>query len=405
MNNPYPLRRNYGISPSAAAGLIAALIFFIAANIFVVNRTHFGASFYSCWLSGRVLFAQGGDPYGADLFKQTVAEYPNDPNVSGFVEPIYAMLLILPLTFIDNFKAALVIWMLLMEAALVYSGFKLKAALQIDGKTFSGVTLAFLLIGGYYAVIAVLDGDIGIAAVMIFLMALDAIRTHDDEYAGILLAFASIKYGLTFLPTIWICIYCLSHRRGTVAGWMLMTLILLILLGMLFKTDWILAFLRAVVYYYKYLNPSYFAELIANWQPELGGRIGWGISGVLAFIMILEWILNAHSGIRAFEWTTAMTITISFLLGIPNIGKNLYALWIGLAYALDKCVLRWPLVGKRLRTGLTIIFTGLPWLVSLLSKEHWSNPINSLNIFLPFIVLGFLYWNRWWNIDSFVEPY
>ncbi|HRY20392.1 MAG TPA: hypothetical protein P5198_02675 [Flexilinea sp.] len=400
-----PLKRDYGISSRFILGILLLVLIAIGGNVYVVLHTDLGAGFYSYWLSSRVLFAQGENPYGSDIFEQIIRRFPEDRYLSGFTLPLYAVIPVFLFSFIDNFEIALIIWMTILEALLVGIGMKTISAFQIDRRTFTPLKIGTVMLLSYYSVVAVLDGDIGILAVFLLMMALDAIRSQEDEFAGILLAFATIKYSLTLLPIIWIFIWCLANRRTTVITWFFMILAFLILLSVLFMTNWITEFIRSVIYYYKYLNPLYFSRLIENWQPELGGRIGWAISGFLILIMIIEWIVNARGNVRAFEWVTALTITIGFLSGIPNIGKNLYMLWIPLAYAMDKINLRWTHNGKWISLVLVLSFLVIPWLNQRGQVLFWQNPIDVLNIIFPAVCLILLYWNRWWTIQSVIEPF
>lgn len=400
-----PLKRDYGISSRFIAGILLLVLIAVGGNVYVVLHTDLGASFYSYWLSSRVLFAQGENPYASNIFEQIIQRFPEDQYLSGFTLPLYAVIPIFLFSFIDNFEIALIIWMTILEALVVGIGMKTISAFQIDRRTFTPLKIGTVMLLSYYSVVAVLDGDIGILAVFLLMMALDAIRSQEDEFAGILLAFATIKYSLTLLPIIWIFIWCLANRRTTVITWFFMILAFLILLSVLFMTNWITEFIRSVIYYYKYLNPLYFSRLIENWQPELGGRIGWAISGFLILIMIIEWIVNARGNVRAFEWVTALTITIGFLSGIPNIGKNLYMLWIPLAYATDKINLRWTHNGKWISLVLILSFWVIPWLNQRGQVLFWQNPIDVLNIIFPAVCLILLYWNRWWTIQSVIEPF
>lgn len=400
-----PLKRDYGISSRFIAGILLLVLIAVGGNVYVVLHTDLGAGFYSYWLSSRVLFAQGENPYASNIFEQIIQRFPEDRYLSGFTLPLYAVIPIFLFSFIDNFEIALIIWMTILEALVVGIGMKTISAFQIDRRTFTPLKIGTVILLSYYSVVAVLDGDIGILAVFLLMMALDAIRSQEDEFAGILLAFATIKYSLTLLPIIWIFIWCFANRRTTVITWFFMILAFLILLSVLFMTNWITEFIRSVIYYYKYLNPLYFSRLIENWQPELGGRIGWAISGFLILIMIIEWIVNARGNVRAFEWVTALTITIGFLSGIPNIGKNLYMLWIPLAYATDKINLRWTHNGKWISLVLILSFWVIPWLNQRGQVLFWQNPIDVLNIIFPAVCLILLYWNRWWTIQSVIEPF
>ena len=79
-----PPKRTYGLSPSVVSVVILLTIVFAAVNVFLVSRTDYGASFYANWLAGRVLFAQGQNPYSAGIFENIVLRHTHDVRVSGF---------------------------------------------------------------------------------------------------------------------------------------------------------------------------------------------------------------------------------------------------------------------------------------------------------------------------------
>ena len=386
-------------------GIAAALILILPNVLFTIN-TEYGSSFYSYWLTGRVLFAQGQNPYGDELFEQAAARYPDDRNLSGFSLPLYAILPVLPFAFINNFKFALILWRFVSGAALIYGGFRLIRGFRLQNRLTPGIVCAALLLLNYYAVSALVDGDISLLAIAFFLIGLGALQEGEAELCGIMFAFSTIKCSLTLLPVLWVCLWTLSHRGGgIIAAWTGMVLALLFLIGMLLRTDWFMLYLRSIVYYLKYLNPTNLSRLLENWQPELGGRIGWAVSGVFIAILIIEWIINARKDVNALEWVLALTFCVGFLVGIPNIGKHLFVLWIPSLYAVDKMQLRWDKKG----VIYGIVFGGflflVPWLFQLFVYPDWKDPVNMLNIAGPLILTFLLYWNRWWIIDTFVEQY
>ena len=386
-------------------GIAAALILILPNVLFTIN-TEYGSSFYSYWLTGRVLFAQGQNPYGDELFEQTAARYPDDHNISGFSLPLYAILPVLPFAFINNFKLALILWRFVSGAALIYGGFRLLRGFRIQNRLTPGIVCAALLLLNYYAISALVDGDISLLAIAFFLIGLGALQEGEAELCGIMFAFSTIKCSLTLLPVIWVCLWALSHRGGgIIAAWTGMVLALLFLIGMLLRTDWFMLYLRSIVYYLKYMNPTNLSRLLENWQPELGGRIGWAISGVFIAILIIEWIINARKDINALEWVLALTLCVGFLVGIPNIGKHLFILWIPSLYAVDKMQLRWDKKGVIYRVVFGGLLFLLPWIFQLFVYPDWKDPVNMLNIAGPLILTFLLYWNRWWIIDTFVEQY
>ena len=404
--NASPLRKSFTFRPSMLLIGIAAALILILPNVLFTLNTEYGSSFYSYWLTGRVLFAQGQNPYGDELFEQTAARYPDDHNISGFSLPLYAILPVLPFAFINNFKVALILWRFVSGAALIYGGFRLIRGFRIQNRLTPGIVCAALLLLNYYAISALVDGDISLLAIAFFLIGLGALQEGEAELCGIMFAFSTIKCSLTLLPVLWVCLWALSHRGGgVIAAWTGMVLALLFLIGMLLRTDWFMLYLRSMVYYLKYLNPTNLSRLLENWQPELGGRIGWAVSGVFIAILIIEWIINARKDINALEWVLALTLCVGFLVGIPNIGKHLFVLWIPSLYAIDKMQLRWNKKGVIYGIVFGVLLFVLPWIIQLFVYPDWKDPVNMLNIAGPLILTFLLYWNRWWIIDTFVEKY
>ena len=122
-------------------------------------------------------------------------------------------------------------------------------------------------------------------------------------------------------------------------------------------------------------------------------------------VLLAEWGINLRKDNNALEWVTALTLCAGFLVGIPNIGKHLYILWIPAFYAADKMQLRWENRGRIYGAVLGALMLLLPWILQLTVFPDWSDPVNNLNILLPLILLFLLYWNRWWIIDTFIEQY
>ena len=404
--NASPLRKLFAFRPSVLfISITIAAVLIVPVVLFTLN-TDYGSSFYSYWLTGRVLFAQGQNPYADELFEQTQARYPEDHNISGFSLPLYAVLPVLPFAFINNFTIALILWRIILIIAMIYGGFRLVRGFRLQNSLTPGGACAAVLLLNYYGITALIDGEISILAISFFLIGMAAMQEGEAELCGIMFAFSTIKPSLTLLPVLWVCIWALSHRGGgIIAAWTAMVFALLFLIGMLLRTDWFLLYLRSIVYYVKYLNPTNLSRLLENWQPELGGRIGWAISGIFIAILIIEWIINARKDVNALEWVLALTISIGFLAGIPNMGKHLFILWIPTIYAIDKMRLRWERKGIIYGAVVSALSILVPWIFQLFIYPDWKNPVNMLNPFGPIFLIFILYWNRWWIIDTFIEQY
>ena len=400
-----PLRKLFALRPSFLMLGIGIAVILILPNVLFTINTEYGSSFYSYWLTGRVLFAQGQNPYADELFEQVSLRYPEDRNLSGFSLPLYAILPVIPFAFINNFKIALTIWRLLLEAALLYAGFQLVRGFRIQNRLTPGIVCSALLLLNYFSAAALTDGDISILAVTFLIIGMAALRDGESELAGIMFAFSTIKPSVVILAVIWVSLWCLFNNRGTIVAWTAMVLVLLFMVAMLFQTNWFMLYLRSMVYYVKYMNPTNFSRLLEIRQPELGGRIGWAVSGVLLLLLIIEWVLNLRKDSNALEWVTALTLSIGFLVGIPNLGKHLYILGIPAIYTFDKMQLRWDKRGWIYGTVLAAGMFLIPWVLQLFVFPDWKDPVNIVNIVIPFVLMFLLYWNRWWIIDTFIEKY
>ena len=121
--------------------------------------------------------------------------------------------------------------MTVCEAALVLIAIRTIAALRLRSGWLSPAVVGSFVLFTYYGAFAAMDGDIGILSVLALLVAVNAVRENELEFAGIMLAFATMKYSLTLLPILWILIWTLANRRGAVAAWFMMVLGLLILIS------------------------------------------------------------------------------------------------------------------------------------------------------------------------------
>ena len=101
-----------------------------------------------------------------------------------------------------RFTVALILWRLLMEGALIFSGFRLVRGFRIQNPLTPGGVCAAILLLNYYAISALVDGDISILAIAFFMIGMAAVRDGESELAGIMFAFSTIKCSVTFFPVL-----------------------------------------------------------------------------------------------------------------------------------------------------------------------------------------------------------
>jgi hypothetical protein len=170
---------------------------------------------------------------------------------------------------------------------------------------------------------------------------------------------------------------------------------------MVFVPDWPLQNLYEVLRYPGYNPPGTPGAAFATWWPALGGRLGWGLTVLLAIVLIVEWYLVRGKDFRWFCWTAGLTLVISQWIGIQTDPGNFIILFIPLVLIFATWEERWGVRRGRpvVLLGFLILFVGL-WAIFLATVDYGDQPQQDPIMFfpLPIIMLVGLYWVRWWAI-------
>lgn len=141
-------------------------------------------------------------------------------------------------------------------------------------------------------------------------------------------------------------------------------------------------------------------EALGVFFPGVGTRLGQAVSGLAVALTLFELILNHRSGMRAFLWLAALSLTLTAWTGVRFQPQDMILFLPALILAGSLWVERW----RRLGLWVTlIVMTGLgigSWgLVSwrLMESLHEQN-MALLMLLIPLVVVGLLYWVRWWAI-------
>jgi cell division protein FtsW (lipid II flippase) len=147
--------------------------------------------------------------------------------------------------------------------------------------------------------------------------------------------------------------------------------------------------------------------------PQGGERLGRVISGIVVIVVLVEWFLNRKSEFRGFLWTTCLTLTASFWVGIQTDPGNFIVAYPALVLTFAVWVERWRNRGVVISVvAMFLLFIGI-WEIFLSTVEMDYQPIQSPIMFLPLPLFLFitLYWNRWWAVrpprvwfDSLQQP-
>lgn len=404
MKNFYSRRTTlafYALLILSAVGL-AALVWI---NSSVVSEFPSGEYFSIAWGAGRGFLTDGTSPYSSSAsaeIQRDVAErgYPVDSALHRFIFPIYLLAPMLPFLLVPQFSTAAVLWMLLLEIALIliaYFGVKVQ---QWRVTAPMAVLVVGWVLFNYISVSQVYQGSIIIFVALLVVLAFAAIQRELDELAGIALALATIKPGPILLVVLFVVFWAASNRRWKLIVWALGAWILLAAGGLFFINDWPIQYVRLL------LDPSptrYFqspqASFLSNW-PGLGRQLGWILAGVLVLLLIFEWWMARRKDFRWFIWTASLTLAVTPWIGIPTEPGYQVLLIFPLLLVWSKLDEHW---GNRIQSFIIammiFIFAGL-WLLfgwdlpnTFITRQY---PV--LFLPLPLITIIGLYWVKWWAV-------
>lgn len=385
--------------------LAAVLTAFLFANLVLAERMKGGGGILMPWKNVRVSFGlDNGEPYSG-----AVAAYVQRQAYGGvaragqnpyyFNLPYYLTLLYAPLSLVGNPSVARGLYLALAEVALfAMTALSLRLADWRPRRLFA--ILFYLFAGlGLYSLFALYEGTPAVLLGLVYLGILLALREEADELAGALIAvaFAHWEIGGPFLLLVLLYVaYQRQRRSGVLVGFIIPTFTLLAI-AYLVQPGWVFSYLVGVFANWTTtfgLTPG--AIFIRLW-PEIGSRLGWGLTSLSVLILAFEWARARSGDFRRFYWAACLTLSLTPLTGLRSGFENLVVLIPAAALIFATVRERWK-AGYWLTISLLALFFAAPWILYLGGFIPATLRTDLTFLFLPVATVIGLYWIRWWVV-------
>jgi hypothetical protein len=384
-------------------GLVVGLFY---ANTVYVKQRPVEKNFLVPWLGMQTFLQFGTDPYSDPAMQRVqiiyygkLAEDNQDPLKLN--KPFASELLYFPLALIQDYFTARVIWLTILELALI--GLSFLCLYLFEWKLPLPLVLLYVVFSvlGSQALISLSEYSPAILVTLILITGLISLRFGLDELAGAsfaLIAFQPSATGIFILFTIW---WLIRNHRWHVFWGGLMTLGFLFLSSFALLPGWFMPFIRSVRTEIIYVNYQSSSAMMTKLWPAIGNKVAGLLTIGIFILLIYEWRKIQTDNFRWFLWTASLSLTISSFTGLPTLVENNIILLIPFTYFI--VILSERINGKnrwiQIGSILGILFISL-WVgeFSLNLVNHELTPSIIKYFVPPLLLVAGLYWIRWWVI-------
>ena len=393
-------RSFFGLVVLALAAL-ATLTALGIANYRMAGQFPGGNDFLPRWMGAREWLLRGISPYDRTVTlaaQRMIYGRPADPaageDIAHFAYPLPAMLFFGPLGLLP-YPAARAVWMTFIEVslpALIVLGLGLARWRPSIGLQAALLLFAVLC---YHGIRTMILGQFAAIEALLMVGALLAIQRRQDALAGILLGLSIAKPQMSVLLIPFVLLWSVRSGRSAVAAWAVATITGLVGASLLLIPDWPLQWARQLVDYptYTVIGPP--ISILAGAFPRIQTLLTLGLSLMLLAYLIWEWMQAPGKGDRWFQWTAALTITVTNLIALRTATTNYVVLYPALVLVFSLWDERWRWRGSvAILLALALLMLGL-WAL-FLSSVTGNREGPAMYLPLPLLALAGLWWSRWW---------
>ena len=395
------------LTPADLAFILVAVILtvaLLALDIYLARTLHGGEWLFLRWNGARAFLFENLEPYGSTIAQRVqllvygreafLAEYPYALN-----DPFYLVLLYVPLAWFSDFTIVHGIWMLLSQAAVVAIVVLALKLSEWEPPRWLYITLVVFGLISYFSVASFLSGSPSIFLTLIYLSILVALRSFSDELAGALLFLVAYQWEVGALFFLFVIIYVFANRRWSVLTGFGMTLMVLAIISFITRSNWLLPYVQAVRFDWKYTVNYNFETVLSYLFPALSISFGRWLAVALTAVLMLEAALSVNKYFVHVVWAAFLSLAMNPMLGFAIFSSNhvvlLPAFVLVMALAWERWVNRRALVSIFLLSLLFIFFYGI-YFRSIVTPTRLYSDL--LTILPPVLATIALYWMRWWAV-------
>jgi hypothetical protein len=374
-------------------------------NFNFVNQNPGGNDFLINWIGTQSLVKENLNPYSDTVANRIEKQaYGRQAIVGEEVElrvsyPLYSTFLFLPFSLINDFELARALWMTLSEIALF---FIVVLSLKISNwrpATLITVLLLVFSLFWYHSLRPIIAGNAIVLIAFCAVFVLFLINQKQDELAGIVLALTTIQFQVMLAFILFILFWSLFNRRWRIVFWFFGTIILLIMLSLFFKPNWIILYLQEIFREPGLQFPSTPAQALDVLLPGIGYRMGLLISALSVLILVLEAFLARNARGTVLVWIASLTLVLGQWINIKTDPSWFLVMLPALFLSLKMIQERWPGIGLWINLGILLVLFVIPWWIFTDLTIYGSQVVESPLLFFvsPSIFIILLYWVRWWT--------
>lgn len=400
-----------------ALALIVLLVL-LAANITLTRQVPGGEWFFLRWSGARAFFVEKIEPYSTEIAQQTQeVAYGRRAFSSeyGFVlnDPFFIVLLYAPLVLLQNlivnaiptvatfleFPYVRAFWMLLSQFSLVATAILALNLAEWYPPRWLFVALVGFGVFSYFSLSALMSGTPTVMLALLYLWILIALRSHSDEFAGVLLSLVAYQWEVGGLFFLFVLFFAIANGRWGVLAGLGMSLFVLFVVSFMVNSSWGLPYMRAVLSdWYRGANFS-LGHIAAEWFPDARLPVAGLVTTVLGLLLLLEWIASVHAHFRRVVWTAGLSLAATPLMGFAIFPTNHVVLIMPFILILALAWERWQRRRVLVTVLLLLLVLAVPYGLYARAVYVYDPLVTDLIALLPPVaaIVG-LYWMRWWVV-------